>query len=80
MCMIMTLIEGIDDDFRTMIPGNPLLVTAVMIAGKAVNRLTSEACLKGKDLKEMLIATNVYGVEEMDIKNDNHYKVTSFDW
>lgn len=80
MCMIMTLIEGIDDNFRKMIPGNPLLVTAVMIAGKAVNRLTSEVCLTGKDLKEMLTQTHTYGVEKMDIKNDNHYKVISFDW
>ena len=79
MCMITTLIKGIDDNVKIEIPGSVYLVCAIMEIGRAENPLTFEVRLKGKELLKLLNKARVPNVSRFNIKDDNRYEVIAFD-
>ncbi len=76
-----TFIKGLNDDFDLSLGSNTDLVFAVMQIGKAEDAITFSVEMNGAELKEFIEKHARKYIEYIDnIKLDNRYKITAYDW
>jgi hypothetical protein len=75
-----TTVKGIDDSVYINLGGNTDIIEAVMNAGKAVDYLIYELELTGSELLEFLGKFRIDSELTANIKAENRYNITSYDW
>ena len=76
-----TFIKGLNDNFDLSLGSNTDLVFAVMQIGKAEDAITFSAEMTGAELKKFIEKYARKYIERIDeIKSDNRYKITAYDW
>lgn len=77
--MRMTVIKGVEDDWKETLYGDPLLVAGVLERGRARSALVFEAELTGEETLALLRETYYPHALDDKIVNDHHYILTAFD-
>ena len=75
-----TIVKGIDDDIRIDLGGNVSIICEVMEIGKAIDYLVFEAEMSGAELLDFLRRFNVKEDLYKDVKPENRYTLTAYDW
>jgi hypothetical protein len=75
-----TIIKGLTDGLYINLGCSTDIVGAVMEAGKAVDYLVFELELTGAELLQFLGKFNLQDKFKDEIKSDNQYKLTAYDW
>lgn len=76
-----TFVKGLNDGLDLELGSNVSIIVEVMEIGRALDAITFEVELTGKELIKFL---KKFGLETIsgaeNIKGENKYKVTAFDW
>ena len=75
-----TTVKGLDDGVYIYLGANTDLIDAVMNAGSAVDYLLYELQLTGAELLEFLEEFRIDEELTAEIKAENRYNLTSYDW
>ncbi len=73
-------VKGLDDGVRLELDGDVGLICAVMEIGRVRSDLIYEATLTGRELGELIAGVlRAYSLPE-EIKDENRYVITAYDW
>ena len=75
-----TSVLGTDDGLRLELGRDTSIIGEVMEIGKAVDYLVYEVQMSGAELIAFMRRFHLDPALEKDVKPENNYKVTSFDW
>lgn len=75
-----TTVKGLDDGVYINLGANTDIIEAVMNAGSAVDYLIYELQLTGAELLEFLEEFRIDEELTAEIKAENRYNLTSYDW
>lgn len=77
--MRMTIIEGVEENFRMNLGSDVMIVATVLEMGKAIDYLVYEARLTGEQVLELLSkARQPHLLDDVIIK-DHHYVLRAYD-
>ena len=75
-----TLVKGVKDSIRLDLGSDVSIICKVMDIGKALDALTFEVTLNGSELREFLRSFKLTEALKADIKKENLYIITAYDW
>ena len=75
-----TVIKGLDDDVRITLGGDVGIVCAVMEIGRCVDSLIYKAELTGGELVALIRKEWKAWQPPVEIKENNRYEITAYDW
>jgi len=75
-----TIVKGTDDGIRIDLGGNTDIIGEIINIGKAVDYLIFEAEMTGAELWEFSKKFHVENKIPEEIKAENRYILTAFDW
>ncbi len=74
------VVKGIDDDLIIELGREVEIVFAVIKIGKAIDAITYELVVDGTDLINFMKENNLIDKINNDIKENNRYVITAYDW
>lgn len=74
------MVRGLDDDVRIDLGGNVSIICEVMDIGTAEDALTYVAVLTGEELIKFMRKFCLDRSLEENIKPENRYELTAYDW
>lgn len=75
-----TIVKGLNDDIYLDLGTNVSIICKVMDIGKALDALTYEVTVNGNELISFLKLFNLTEALKADIKPENQYVITAYDW
>ena len=75
-----TTVKGLDDGLRIELGGDTGIIEYVMDIGKGIDYLIYQAEMTGAELLEFMRKFRIDEKLYKDVKEENKYTVTSYDW
>ena len=73
-------VKGLDDDLKFSLGSDVEVIYHIMQNGKAIDSITYELQINGKDLISFISKFNLKNKVDVTINENNNYLLTAYDW